>query len=78
MIDITETNGGPQAVELSASPVLPDTLPYPAPPRDASRPCTITVAPCAASCTALASPIPDVAPVTTAVFPCRESDMEPL
>jgi hypothetical protein len=43
-------------------------------PRDAPCPSTITLAPYAASCTALASPIPDVAPVTSATLP---SDPEP-
>ena len=36
-------------------------------PRRASRPCTITSAPSRASCTAIARPIPDVAPVTSAL-----------
>src|SRR6478752_748608 len=40
-------------------------------PRSASRPCTITVAPCAASCIAAAWPIPDVAPVTSETLPSR-------
>src|SRR4051794_18760421 len=40
-------------------------------PRVTSRPCTTTVAPCAANCTAAACPIPDVAPVTSATSPSR-------
>src|ERR1700722_20326837 len=40
-------------------------------PRSASRLCTMTVAPCAASCIAAALPIPDVAPVTSATLPSR-------
>jgi hypothetical protein len=43
-------------------------------PRDAPCPSTIALAPYAASCTARASPIPDVAPVTSATLP---SDPEP-
>jgi hypothetical protein len=40
-------------------------------PRPASRPCTSTCAPRAASANAAALPIPDVAPVTNATCPVR-------
>ena len=40
-------------------------------PRPASRPCTMTSAPCRASSSAAALPMPEVAPVTRALMPSR-------
>ena len=52
-----------------ASPPAPSISPMTAAPLPASRPCTTTFAPCAANSIAMAFPIPDVDPVTSASSP---------
>src|SRR5580693_2060472 len=53
---------------LPPSAVMASTTAW---PRTRSRPCTMTSAPCRASCLATAVPMPEVAPVTSALRPSR-------